>query len=201
MPWDYIGPIYLWCVRSSFILRITYPQSSVTPRYPGLVRRPPGMWRSPEPSPGSGGPPGLRATHAAWRRWWQPQKARLFWPTQTYLLHMALKWSSLIILTKPKRIDCRYFMLTLLQRTYFAHICIPHIIIVFCISDMLLTNKHHYSATMSFASFHLHYLLWERRTKQMFFEFRVFRFEYSVKISLGKSKWPRSKSFPKYLQR
>ena len=43
----------------------------------------------------------------------------------------------------------------LLQRTYFAHTylhsaynnCV-------CISDMLLTNKHHYSATMSFASFH-----------------------------------------------
>ena len=75
-----------WCVqctpdRSSFILRITYPQSSVTPPLAGPSgRRPPGMWRSPEPSPGSGGPPGLRATHAAWRRWWQPQKARLDHP-------------------------------------------------------------------------------------------------------------------------
>ena len=68
-------------VRSSFILRITYPQSSVTPPLAGPSgRRPPGMWRSPEPSPGSGGPPGLRATHAAWRRWWQPQKARLDHP-------------------------------------------------------------------------------------------------------------------------
>ena len=38
------------------------------------------MWRSPEPSPGSGSPPGLRATHAAWRRWWQPQKASLDHP-------------------------------------------------------------------------------------------------------------------------
>ena len=38
------------------------------------------MWRSPEPSPGSGGPPGLRAPHAAWRRWWQPQKPRLDHP-------------------------------------------------------------------------------------------------------------------------
>ena len=67
--------------RSSFILRITYPQSSVTPPLAGPSgRRPPGMWRSPEPSPGSGGPPGLRATHAAWRRWWQPQKARLDHP-------------------------------------------------------------------------------------------------------------------------
>ena len=68
-------------VRSSFILRITYPQSSVTPPLAGPSgRRPPGMWRSPEPSPGSGGPPGLRATHAAWRRWWQPHKARLDHP-------------------------------------------------------------------------------------------------------------------------
>ena len=67
--------------RSSFILRITFPQSSVTPPLAGPSgRRPPGMWRSPEPSPGSGGPPGLRATHAAWRRWWQPQKARLDHP-------------------------------------------------------------------------------------------------------------------------
>ena len=41
----------------------------------------------------------------------------------------------------------------LLQRTYFAHVCIPHIIIV-CISDTLLINKHHYSAITSFASFH-----------------------------------------------
>ena len=68
-------------LRSSFILRITFPQSSVTPPLAGPSgRRPPGMWRSPEPSPGSGGPPGLRATHAAWRRWWQPQKARLDHP-------------------------------------------------------------------------------------------------------------------------
>ena len=68
-------------VRSSFILRITYPHSSVTPPLAGPSgRRPPGMWRSPEPSPGSGGPPGLRATHAAWRRWWQPHKARLDHP-------------------------------------------------------------------------------------------------------------------------
>ena len=67
--------------RSSFILRITYPQSSVTPPLAGPSgRRPPGMWRSPEPFPGSGGPPGLRATHAAWRRWWQPHEARLDHP-------------------------------------------------------------------------------------------------------------------------
>ena len=71
-------PLTSW---SSFILRITHPQSSVTPPLAGPSgRRPPGMWRSPEPSPGSGGPPGLRATHAAWRRWWQPQKARLDHP-------------------------------------------------------------------------------------------------------------------------
>ena len=38
------------------------------------------MWRSPEPSPGSGGRPGLRATHAAWRRWWQPPKVSLGHP-------------------------------------------------------------------------------------------------------------------------
>ena len=68
-------------IRSSFILRITHPQSSVTPPLAGPSgRRPPGMWRSPEPSPGSGGPPGLRATHAAWRRWWHPPKARLDHP-------------------------------------------------------------------------------------------------------------------------
>ena len=67
--------------RSSFILRITYHQSSVTPPLAGpSARRPPGMWRSPEPSPGSGGRPGLRATHAAWRRWWQPPKASLGHP-------------------------------------------------------------------------------------------------------------------------
>ena len=67
--------------RSSFILRITYPQSSVTPPLAGPSgRRPPGMWRSPEPSPGSGGRPGLRATHAACRRWWQPPKASLDHP-------------------------------------------------------------------------------------------------------------------------
>ena len=79
------GVVTFWApkskCRSSFILRITYPQSSVTPPLAGPSgRRPPGMWRSPEPSPGSGGPPGLRATHAAWRRWWQPQKARLDHP-------------------------------------------------------------------------------------------------------------------------
>ena len=33
-----------------------------------------------EPSPGSGGQPGLRATRAAWRRWWQPSKASLGHP-------------------------------------------------------------------------------------------------------------------------
>ena len=80
----YVTASYIWQTqphRSSFILRITYPQSSVTPPLAGPSgRRPPGMWRSPEPSPGSGGPPGLRATHAAWRRWWQPQKARLDHP-------------------------------------------------------------------------------------------------------------------------
>ena len=48
----------LTSLRSSFILRITFPQSSVTPPLAGPSgRRPPGMWRSPEPSPGSGGPP------------------------------------------------------------------------------------------------------------------------------------------------
>ena len=68
-------------VRSSFLLRIAYHQSSVTPPLAGPSgRRPPGMWRSPEPSPGSGGRPGLRATHAAWRRWWQPPKVSLGHP-------------------------------------------------------------------------------------------------------------------------
>ena len=39
--------MYALC-RSSFILRITYPQSSVTPPLAGPSgRRPPGMWRSP----------------------------------------------------------------------------------------------------------------------------------------------------------
>ena len=67
--------------RSSFILRITYPQSSVMPPLAGSSgRRPPGMWRSPEPFTGSGGRPGLTATHAAWRRWWQPPKASLGHP-------------------------------------------------------------------------------------------------------------------------
>ena len=39
-------------VRSSFILRTTYPQSSVTPPLAGPSgRRPPGMWRSPSRPP------------------------------------------------------------------------------------------------------------------------------------------------------
>ena len=59
-------------LRSSFILRITYPQSSVTPPLAGPSgRRPPGMWRSPEPPPGSGGRPGLNL---------QPPKASLGHP-------------------------------------------------------------------------------------------------------------------------
>ena len=71
---------------SSLILRITYPPSSVTPPLAGPSgRRPPGMWRSPEPSPGNGGRPGLRATHAAWRRWWQPPKASLGHPVTSTL--------------------------------------------------------------------------------------------------------------------
>ena len=44
------------CARtsSSFILRTTYPRSSVTPTLAGPSgHRPPDMWRSPEPSPGS----------------------------------------------------------------------------------------------------------------------------------------------------
>ena len=65
---------------------LLYPQDNLsevlchTPLAGPSGRRPPGMWRSPEPSPGSGGRPGLRATHAAWRRLWQPPKASLDHP-------------------------------------------------------------------------------------------------------------------------
>ena len=53
--------------RSSFILRATYPQSSVTPPLAGPSgRRPPGMWRSPEPSPGSGGRHGFCLSRSCW---------------------------------------------------------------------------------------------------------------------------------------
>ena len=51
----YVTSSYIWQTqshRSSFILRITYPLSSVTPPLAGPSgRRPPGMWRSPEQSP------------------------------------------------------------------------------------------------------------------------------------------------------
>ena len=53
------------------------------------------MWRSPEPSPGSGGRPGLRATHAAWRRWWQPPKASLDHPGDAHfclLKPISIPW-------------------------------------------------------------------------------------------------------------
>ena len=67
--------------RSSFILKTTYPQSSVTPPLAGPSgRRLTGHVAVTEPSPGSGGRPGLRDTHAAWRRWWQPPKASLDHP-------------------------------------------------------------------------------------------------------------------------
>ena len=48
-----------------------------------------------------------------------------------------------------------YFMLTCLAS---AHIFCAYLYSAYnncvCISDLLLTNKHQYSATMSFASFH-----------------------------------------------
>ena len=88
---------------NKYFLRITYSAPSVTPPLAGRSgRRPPGMWRSPEPRPynspepppGSGRP-GLKATHAASRRWWQPPKTGLGHPGDVY-------WS-----TDPQFWQCR----------------------------------------------------------------------------------------------
>ena len=62
--------------RSSSIIQTTYLRSSVTPTLAGPSgRRPPGTVAVSEPYPGSGGRPGWRATHAAWRRWLHPLKS------------------------------------------------------------------------------------------------------------------------------
>ena len=59
--------IYTYSIRSCFILRTTYLQSSVTPTLAGPSgRRPPGMWRSP--------------SRPSAVQWWQPPKASLGHP-------------------------------------------------------------------------------------------------------------------------
>ena len=90
-------------VRSSFILRTTYPQSSVTPPLAGPGgRRPPGMW-SPSRPPAvvvatwlEGHTSGMGLVVATSKGQSRPPGRRPLWPTQTHLLHpMAPKWSEL----------------------------------------------------------------------------------------------------------
>ena len=85
---DTISDLSLYLVRSSFILRITYPQSSVTPPLGGPSRRrPPGMWRSPEGHT-RGMAPSVVATSKGQSR---PPGRRPLWPTHTHLLHPWLR--------------------------------------------------------------------------------------------------------------
>ena len=58
---------------SSFFFPTTYPRSSVMSTLAGPSGRRPPACGGHRAVPGSGGPPGLRATHAAWRRWWHLQ--------------------------------------------------------------------------------------------------------------------------------
>ena len=75
----------------------------------------------------------------------------------------------------------------LLQRTYFAHICIPHIMIVFVfLTCYWLINTITVQQCLSQVSISLPSLRTANETNV--FRVRVLRFEYSVKIILGKSK-------------